>query len=148
MFLRPLCELLLCNSCSSYTGTVLGLTTICISGPYIGLNVSSIRIFPKIYFFLNFSSFRILPSTSSFRRFDYLSSQFVSPLFLHKRFVYLFHTAIQVVASKYFWCYFSSEKYEDYNHLVYISFKTVPSCNYTLLPATVKVFAIFLEIIL
>jgi len=54
VFLRPLCELLLFNSWSSYTGTVFGLTTICISGPDIGLNVSSIHIFPKIYSFLCF----------------------------------------------------------------------------------------------
>jgi hypothetical protein len=32
-----------------------------------------------------------------------------------------------------------SEKYKKYNHLSYISFKTVPFCNYTLVPATVNV---------
>jgi hypothetical protein len=34
---------------------------------------------------------------------------------------------------------------KPYNHLSYISFKTVPLCNYKLLPATMKVWETFLE---
>jgi len=37
---------------------------------------------------------------------------------------------------------------KQYNHLRFISFTVVPSCNYTLLPATVKMLETFLEAIL
>jgi hypothetical protein len=77
-----------------------------------------------------------------------VSSQLVSSTLLHAKLVYLFHTAIQVVASKCSRSYFSSEKYKQYHHLSYTSFKRVSLCNYTLLPATVKMFETFLEIIL
>jgi len=58
---------------------------------------------------------------------------------------------VYVVASKCSWNHFISQKYQtakQYNHLSYISFKIVPLCNYTLLPATVKVLETFLEAIL
>jgi len=100
-------------------GLYLDLKTICIWGPDIGLNVSSIHIFPKIYSYFYLSSFQIPPSTSSFHRFDHVSSQFVSPPFLHAKLIYVFHTTIQVVASKCSRSYFSSEKYKQYNHLSY-----------------------------
>ena len=44
--------------------------------------------------------------------------------------------------------HFSSEKYKQYNHLSYISFKRVSMCNYICLPATVKVLETFMEAIL
>jgi hypothetical protein len=44
--------------------------------------------------------------------------------------------------------YFISEKYKIIPLLSYISFKTAPWCNYTILAATVKVLEIFLEAIL
>jgi hypothetical protein len=34
---------------------------------------------------------------------------------------------------------------KQYDHLRYISFKTVPLCNYTLLPTTIKLLGTFLE---
>jgi len=37
---------------------------------------------------------------------------------------------------------------QQYNHVRYISFKIVPLCKYTLLPATVNVLETFLEAIL
>ena len=37
---------------------------------------------------------------------------------------------------------------KQYDHLSYISFKTVTFCDYTLLPATLKVLETFLEAIL
>jgi len=49
---------------------------------------------------------------------------------------------LYMVASKYFWNYFVSEKY---SHLCYISFVIVPLCSYTFLPVTVKVLETLLE---
>jgi hypothetical protein len=41
-----------------------------------------------------------------------------------------------------------SRNIKQYNNLNYVSFKICPLCNYTLLPATVKVLETFLEAIL
>jgi hypothetical protein len=48
---------------------------------------------------------------------------------------------IYAVASKCAWNYFICEKEKQYstNILSYVFFKTIPLCNYTILPATVKV---------
>jgi hypothetical protein len=53
-----------------------------------------------------------------------------------------------VVASKCYQDHFISDKYKEHNNLTYISFKMVPFCNYTLLPATVDVLETFLEAVL
>jgi len=57
---------------------------------------------------------------------------------------------IYVVSSKCSWYHSISKKYvqKQYNNLNHISFKIVPLCNCTLLPATVKVLETFLEDIL
>jgi len=50
-----------------------------------------------------------------------------------------------MVASKYSWDHFISEKYKIVQYSMYISFKMVPFCMYTLLPVTVKVLETSLE---
>jgi len=53
-----------------------------------------------------------------------------------------------MVASKLSWITSFLRNTKQYNVLSYISFKIVPLCNYSFLPATVKVLETFLETIL
>jgi hypothetical protein len=56
--------------------------------------------------------------------------------------------ALYAVTSKCSWKHLSLINTKHYNYINYIYFETVTFCNYTLLPATVKMLATFLDAIL